>query len=483
MSKSEILTEAKIENLKLKLQAAHAANRKLHKRVKALSQSRAHQQGKVKVLQSRIKAQSRVIHASRGAMGADVVISGHKFGSRMVSLCIALYAFGGCSFRGVRRVLLCLQMELGINESDIPSKSSIDNWIQKAGHYHYTREMDLTEDWSEYCIIVDESMVVGQQRMLLALGVRAHKVGKEALSFEEVKVLGFAVAASWKWAEVQSFLEKVADKMGTKATYVVCDGGANLKKGVSGANLLRICDVGHEICKLMEQTYRQDERFLSWIKEVAKVRFQVFMRATAYLLPPRQRTVARFTNLSSIVQWAQSMLHVLPTLTTQEQQTYGWLGEHKEIIQEFANAFKMNESILKILKNEGLSYQNIEKCLLICQNSTSTVCKKLIDKIENYLRQEKEKLPDSDTLWHMSSDILESLFGKFKHLASNNVLNGVTGRVLALCLLTSGNCELDQINGYVQQALESVSMPELKQWKMDHLFENQLLKRQEIFKT
>ena len=215
-------------------------------------------------------------------------------------------------------------MELGIRLEDIPSKSSVNNWVQKAGHYLYTQEISQDGAWADYCITLDESMVFGQERMLLALAAPAQKEGQKALSFDSVRVLGFAVRASWKWPEVKAFLEEIQEKMGKKALYVVCDGGGNLTKGVFESGLTRVCDVGHEICKLMEQTYKDDERYQTWVKAVAKVRFQVFMKGTGYLLPPKQRTVARFTNLSHVVKWSQRMLKQMPNLSLEEQQTYGW---------------------------------------------------------------------------------------------------------------------------------------------------------------
>ena len=479
MEKSKRQPAVKIAYLKSKLQEKQSDNRQLRQRIKELTISRNHQRKKVKHLRVELEKYSR--SAKYGSWIPDSRrISGHKYDLRIVSLCVCLYAFAGCSLRCVNRVLVYLQLEYGIAVTELPCKSSIENWVQKVGLYQYIHVgSDL---WEEYCMILDESMVIGQQRMLLVLGACAQKEGAESLRLGEVKVLGFAVKASWRWEGVRDFLQEVQEKVGKKASYVVCDGGCNLKRGVQETGLIRICDVGHEICKWTEQTYKEDERFKAWIKEVTKVRFQVFMKQTAYLMPPKQRTVARFTNLSFVVAWAANMLRVLPGLSEVEKQAFGCLELHKTLIAEFAAVFNMNESILKIIKNEGASVKSLDKSLSICQKYRSQVPQCLIDKITRYLKEEKAKLPKVETIWNASSDVIESLFGKYKYKAASNTLNGITPLVLSLCIYTDTNEDHQQLHQNVKQALETISMQKLAAWKNSNLCENQLVRRRMLFK-
>lgn len=479
METSKRQPEVKVVHLKLKLQEKQSDNRRLRQKLKELTVSRNYQREKVKVLRATLTKPIGCCKQSSW-IPEDRRIIGHKYDLRVVSLCVCLYAFAGCSLRSVNRVLLYLQLEYGIAFSDLPSKSSIENWVQKVGLYQYIHVgSDL---WEEYCMILDESMVIGQQRMLVVLGACAQKQGGEALGLGEVKVLGFAVKASWRWEDVRGFLHKVQEKVGKRSSYVVCDGASNLKKGVEEAGLIRICDVGHEICKWTEQTYREDERFKAWIKEVTKVRFQVFMKQIAYLMPPKQRTVARFTNLSFVVEWAANMLRVLPNLNEREKHAFGWLAGYKTLIAEFAAVFNMNESILKVLKNEGLSVKTLEKSILICQKHQSKVPQCLTAKIVAYLNAEKAKLPNAEMTWNASSDVIESLFGKYKYKAASNPLNGITPLVLSLCVYTDMNDDQQQLHENVKRALETISMPKLTAWKQENLCENQLVRRRLLFK-
>lgn len=484
MEKSKRQSEAKIKQLSLQLQLLRQENRRLKQRNKSLLLSRRHQRSKVKFLRGEQKRHLRslkVLRQRSNFLGKE--IKGHGYGTGMVSLCIGLLVFGGCSYRGVRRVLLCIELELGINLGGLPSKSSIENWVEKMGLYRYEGAGSAIHEGA-YAIILDESMSFGTARMMVALGIRPNKDNKEGVRMEEVWLLGFSVRSSWKWGEVKDFLDEVQQKMGSKAEYVVCDGGVNLKKAIKESGATRVCDCGHEMCKFMEQTYKEDARFKGWIEAVTKVRYQVYMTDTAYLIPPKQRTVARFINLSGVVKWAVKMLEAMAGLPAKEQDTYGWLKDHKDFIDEFEAAFQLNESIVKILKNEGLSNNTVAKCIKICQNAPQCIPQNHRKKIVDYLLEERGKLPQAgEPCWHASSDILESLFGTYKSKAPSNPMNEVRAGALKMALMTNGHNLPGKAHNDTAIALESISMRNLRKWKTTHLTENQAIKRKNTFKN
>jgi hypothetical protein len=481
----------KIEKIKLDLQAERKKNRKLIQRNKELEKSRNHQQSKVRQLRHIMKAHSKAGHGEIVSINEDTSkLIGHKYSLSIVSLCVSLYAFGGCSFRGVRRVLVYLCLEMGIKGTQIPSKSSIENWVQKVGYYEYSHSCE--DIWSSYCLIVDESMVIGSQRMVVVLAAPSDKEsnpdkGSEggSLSLSCVRLVGIGVRASWCAQDVQEMLEKVQEKIGYKALYVMSDGGSNICKGIRDSGSVHVNDVGHAMGRYLEQTYKEHELFKAWSTAVAQVKFREVMKPSAYLLPPKQRSIARFINMSNIVRWSEKMIRILPQLNALEQKTFAFLNTHKAIIEELEQVFNMTESIMKLLKNEGLSVENGEKAKSICQKETLKVPKSLKEKIIRYLDEQVAKLPDEKTVWHVSSDVIESLFGKYKQKNATNTLNGVTPLVLSLAVYTNlGEFESDnlQLKERIKLAMESVFMNNLTQWKQGQLIENQIVKRTKLFK-
>ena len=82
-------------------------------------------------------------------------------------------------------------------------------------------------------------------------------------------------------------------------------------------------------------------------------------------------------------------------------------------------------------------------------------------------------------MWHISSDILESIFGVYKERKSLNRLNGVTSHVLMLPLLTKSCPEKGSISVDFKEALERVFLRDIDQWTIDNLSENLAVKRQQ----
>jgi hypothetical protein len=403
-------------------------------------------------------------------------IRDHKYSRSVVSKCIVLYALCGCSLRGVIRVLLCLHLELGLKVEEIPSKSSVQNWIQKLGYYEYTHYGEGTYEGG-YGLIIDECMVIGQQRMIIALGLPSEKVEKEATKLGDVRLLYISVKSSWNHEQVGELLQKVTEKMGKSPDYVISDGGSNLRKGINKMNLLRISDIGHEMGKILEQTYSKNEAYNAFTKAAALVKFKEVMKDTSYLLPPKQRTIARFMNMSGTIAWAMKMLNAFEHLTPNEQQTFAWLKTHKDLIIELENTFTMAHLVMKVIKNEGLCYQNIANCLDLIKPFNGKVKPVVIDKIVSYFKVEKDKLPNCETIWHASSDVIESLFGKYKSTIASNKLNGITPHVLSLCVFTHFEGQKELIYDTLRDALTDVSMSDLKEWKLKYLIDNQVVRR------
>ena len=101
----------------------------------------------------------------------------------------------------------------------------------------------------------------------------------------------------------------------------------------------------------------------------------------------------------------------------------------------------------------------------------------------NYFQLEKDKLPNSETIWHASSDVIESLFGKYKSTIAANKLNGITPHVLSLCVLTHFEGQKELIHDTVRDALSDVSMSDLKTWKHQNLVDNQVVRRRVTLNT
>ena len=78
-----------------------------------------------------------------------------------------------------------------------------------------------------YALIVDESMMIGSEKMLLTLAVAADNIGM-AITEKDISIVDISIAKSWNGKTIQEVLEKVAAKIGHEPEYVISDNGSSI---------------------------------------------------------------------------------------------------------------------------------------------------------------------------------------------------------------------------------------------------------------
>ena len=461
--------------------ALKAELRRTRGRLKEVSENRDKWRSHYRELENSIKPSK--LHKQGGGVNNEK-ISGHQYSTLIVELCISIYILGNCGLRSSIKILSCLCIIGGLELGKLPSKSSLENWIKKLGYSISVSDLPQYSECS-YSLIIDESMVIGQERLFVILGVSSFKTGSEALEMSQIKILYMRAQASWTGEQIAMAIKKVTEKEGKPAEYVISDKGSTMLKGINNAGLLRIADIGHEVARLTEKHYGTPclESFLAAAKQS---KAKLIMTPSSYLLCPKQRNIARFMNLPPIIAWGLGILQNMDNLSTKEQGQFEWIKAYSDLLTEMSKVFKITEIILKKIKNEGLSYSIIEYCLdLFTQqrSGASVTFAKLLDDLEAHLNGEKEKLPNEKAIWHASSDIIESLFGQYKYRKASNPQHGVTPFILFLPILTRKIPDQDCLDIDVKGALENVLLSDLKTWNRDHLVENQVFKKRKLFKN
>lgn len=427
MSKEHL--ESKITKLKAEIKSSNSESRFLRQRIKELIQSRDLHKQKYKILQSQ-KGQ----FSDKKSLKV-IAIKRHKYDELTVKICVSLAMISGVSLRGVVGVLLCIQSELGIFE-EIPSKGSIDNWLKKVSFHRYGvyESYQYEED---YCLIIDDSMMIGSQRLLMFLSVKANKLNQGAINFSDVHIECIAIKKSWSGEGIEAEIQKVKEKKGKKPLYCISDSATIMLKAQTLASLTHISDCSHGFSSILEKTFKEDAAFIAWQKALGQAKFKGVMKDYAYLLPPKQRTVARFMNINKSVEWSKVILEQFERLSPEEQIAFQWVKDHQDFVtNRLTLAFELTQKMLIILKNKGLSYKSIGECLKICKEKAYKNIKDVLQRVSTFLQNEKSKLPHKKAIWHTCSDIIESMFGKFKYNLPTNPTLGVTHSVLQLNLIT-----------------------------------------------
>jgi hypothetical protein len=471
--------EQKIVKVQLKNKSANMERRRLRSRMVELFVNRDYWKARCKSAESSLKSISIIAQPEVESKK----IERHQYSSLMVKLCVSIYISGNCGLRSTIKMIKCMCLITGIESGKIPCKSSLVNWIQKLGYSVY-EQCNSKFNNIPYGLIIDECMVIGQEKLLVILGICAHKTDKGALCQSQIEVLYMGVSGVWTGSKVAQAIAKVTEKEGKKPVYVISDKGSILCKGIKEAGLIRIADVGHEIARLTEFRYQKgDLEEFTVAASLCKAKY--IMTEMAYLLCPKQRKMARFMNLNTVFDWGKNILTNFERLNEKERKGFDWVKKHEKVIRELSCVFETTKKILEIIKNEGLSYNTINQCLEICcQKQLESTIKSgsLMEDIYYYLLAERCKLPNEKTTWYGSTDIIESFFGTVKSRQASNPLHGVTRSILFLPLMTKIERNNLVLNINIKQAMESVYMSDLERWNKEQLIDNQVVKRNKLFK-
>lgn len=389
-----------------------------------------------------------------------------------------LYTRVNCGFRAVVDILKIVNQAFDGILGEIPSRNTIENWVKKCGLDIYnTPKKSLAS--RDYAMIVDESMMIGSEKLLLTLGVPAEHKGAP-LTHQDVSVLNMSVSSCWNGEGVKGKLLDSSHLVGNSPKYVISDNAPIMLKATKCAGMKHHHDISHSLGTFLERCYKEEEDFVAYTKSMSGAQFKHNMKKIAYLLPPRQRTIARFINLSNWVNWSQKMLEVYHKLSGEERASFAFIPANASLIEELSEVMECVNHIEKECKQNGFSHSTIKECLAIVQKTLlggNMRMKKLGETISQYILKEGELLDNEKSIHNISSDIIESAFGIYKARKSPNKLFGVTSFILFIPAYTKLGADVKSKDYAIKEHLENVRLREIDQWSRSNLTANLVTKR------
>ncbi|MCB0611740.1 MAG: hypothetical protein KDC75_00480 [Phaeodactylibacter sp.] len=399
---------------------------------------------------------------------------GHSYSLGVMQLALMLRQRGEISYRGCCKVLYSLQLLLCLDICQ-PSYSSIRYWEQKMGYHRLSTAQSEPEQ--EWVLIIDESIAIGREKLLLFLGVNlaAYSFG-QPLSFEDVEVLGLAISRSWKAPEIQAQLEKVMEK-GFNIVYGVADQGNNLRKTLAQMDIVHVADCTHAFSLILEKEYKKHEVFQRFCQLCGQMRRKGSLSKYTAILPPAQRSKARYLNLTPLFGWASDCLKLLGKAKQLDKgqkqllEHVQWLKEYEAFIIQTSAVLKLFNQIQKTIKYEGLNDENLVECKAAIKEST--IAEHFKESLRQYLQQNRQLLPGRQKII-CCSDIIESYFGKYKMQAGQNITQQ------CLRILNYGKV---QDESEIKAAMEQVKIVDLNRWSEENLPLSTKAQRRRLFKN
>lgn len=399
-----------------------------------------------------------------------------------------MYVVTRCGSRAVISSLKLFNEFLDGALGKIPSHQSVFNWLKKVGIMEFLDACEKLRG-KKYAIVIDESITVGSQKLLLILGIPAKHTGDKSLSHKDAIVLGMAVSPSWNGGNIEKEIAKIKDKIGYAPEYVVSDNGRNLCKGVEESGLAHHKDISHSFGVILEKEYKDRSDFKQLTDIMDKKRLSLHLTGSAYLLPPKQRAISRFMNISTWVDWAYHLIKHFNRLSDKEKKDFSFILEYQSLVLELHAVMDCMNFVSARLKCDGLSEFwadfcsfYVKKTLIESDSVLFDGAKRVGRGIVKYIEDEKNMLASKNDCHNISSDIIESTFGVYKYIQSYNKLNGVTTLILAIPLLGKLRTENNMTKFEIKMKLEAVRMLDLQDWKKMNLLDNWTGKRVEVLK-
>ena len=395
----------------------------------------------------------------------------------MTALLLCVYA--GCSPRKAAKSIEVFNYMfhglLGRN----PAHTTIRTWLAKMGLDAIKHKSKNPEE--AYAIIMDASISVNDQQMLLALKVPADHTGK-ALRHADEEVVGMAVSENWPAAKVKGFCEEIAQEQGHAPTYYITDNGKNLSKAIGLLEMPHHRDISHTFAVYLKQVYEKDEEFIAFKNLVANTK-HLALSKYAYLMPAKQRSMARFMNMYPIVEWAKKVLSNYHRMADGERYYYSFVARNASIVEELDEVLSACSDIMRICKQEGLSQKSACQCKAIIRHrfqAGSERCRQLYDLMSGYFDRECALLTNEHPVHNISSDIIESDFGIFKDSMPSNKTNGFTESILYIPLRPKLSNLQDTEKIDIKATMERRTVKEVAQWKTKTLSPSPIIKRKNL---
>jgi hypothetical protein len=355
-----------------------------------------------------------------------------------------------------------------------PCANTARLWLLRLGLYELTRPRRKAADW---VWILDHTVQLGPHKALAIVGVRLSRWKQRPLRHDDVTVLDITPMLRSTGEAVELRLAAVAEKTGVPRA-IVCDGGTDLRCGIAGFQKTRpgiacLYDVKHKMALLLQRELEKDARWVKFIGHVNQTRARLMLTDLACLIPPNLKAKARYMNLGPLTRWGRKALAFLDQARTipgqnihrpTVEEKLGWLREYREAFYHWSVLLTIAEMAEHYVRHEGYHAMAAEQLrdrldgLAINASAQRMTADTLI-----FMREQSAQSHPGERLIG-SSEVLESLFGKYKQLQGIHRQGGMTPQLLALGAAVGRHTVQT-----VRRAFATIRTRDVAQWCWQHL--------------
>jgi hypothetical protein len=242
-------------------------------------------------------------------------------------------------------------------------------------------------------------------------------------------------------------------------------------------------DIGHGLATALKAQFECMSEYRCFTALAARAAKALRQTELAFLIPPKLRSKGRFLSIGKLARWGEKMLGVLAVkgraskgspLAKLRAALPGFLTL-RAFLATFATTAVTLSQVMEILKHQGLHHSTYTQCCQLAEQlpANSIVKHRLCAWLSRHIDLQRQ-LTSLPLL--VSSDIVESLFGNFKHILERSPqadLNRTALLIPALC----GQPDAAILSNALVHARQS----DLATWEQEHIPYTMRKKRQAFF--
>jgi hypothetical protein len=345
----------------------------------------------------------------------------------------------------------------------------------------------LSESWTA---IIDASIKLGKKKLLLILRVRTEIMNKrsKALNFNDIEIIGLYIKESLNGEIIANLLKPLFSKL-SNPSQILTDGGVDLAKSIkiilnsTNAKSFHTLDIGHFAANILKRIYINNKQFKKLLEFTSKISSKLNQTIAAWISPNKLPIKARFQGISEIAKWSEMAFEYCKNhMNDCDEETKTLLIENfqgYEFLVKFSKKFNKDCQIInevsQLVKNKGLSESSFIEAMEVLSKLSSRA--EIRISLENYLITNLKTFQENNVEnGLLSSDIIESVFGKIKNIMKNSSSKEFNKLALLLPGLVGEFNEEIIIN-----ALQEIKIKDIKKWEEENVKSTTLKKRRKEF--
>ena len=404
----------------------------------------------------------------------DTPVPRHQFSLGAIASCLASVL---CAGMPLQRVPAAQEMQgiwCGVPVA-AASYYSVRLWLLRLGLYQLSRAKQQADDWMW---IIDHTLQLGDRKCLVIVGLRQsawEEAESRVFSHEDVELIDLQPVTQSNGKVVYQQLKAAAAKTGVPRA-IISDKGSDLHCGIDlfrhrHRGTVWMYDIKHKTACLLKQTLLSDRSWAQFAERAHRFKQQVSLSAWAGLAPPQQRSKARYMNVEVLTDWATRHLALLKSRKAivrsglkpaQVEEKLGWLQGFEPQIGRWAELLTVVGAAEHYVRHEGLHQAAVTELEACMPKPATRAAQHMRRQVLEFVREQGQQARAGERLLG-SSEVLESVIGKFKYLAGERGHHGMTGMVLSIGAIVGR-----QAINTVQAAMEEITTPDVWNWCRKH---------------